>query len=96
MLQYGPLTQVICCVIGSGAFVNMYTYSGFYSLENIFSSPYNNFEGNAIDIVMPNNSAFSMLWRYPDGSTRRAGPEFYAAQYLSQALNFEFKLVQAY
>ena len=71
--------------------LSMYTYLGFHPHDNIFSSPYGNFEGNAIEIVMPNNSAFSMLWTYPDGSTKRAGPEFYAAQYLSQALNFKFK-----
>ena len=69
----------------------MYTYSGFSPPENIFSSPYSNFEGNAIDIVMSNNSVYSKLWLFPDGSRQWAGPEYYAAQYLSEALNFEFK-----
>ena len=69
----------------------MYTFSGFHPHENIFSSPYSNFEGNEMNIVMSNNSAFSKLWRFPDGSRQWAGSEYYAAQYLSEALNFKFK-----
>ena len=57
----------------------------------MFSSPYENLGGNAIDIVMPNGSSFSKVWTYPDGSRKWAGPDFYAAQYLSKALNFEFR-----
>ena len=70
------------------------TYSGFHPSNTLFQSQHNNFGGNAMNIVMPNESmASSNVWTYPDNSTVRSGPDFSTAQYLSEALNFKLKSV---
>lgn len=57
-----------------------------------FLSPYNDFGGNLLHIVMPSVvPAFSKIWNYPDGTNIRSGFEIYAAQYIAKALNFKFK-----
>ena len=66
--------------------------SGFLPNDAIFLSPYRNFGGHIIDIVMPNDSTiFAKLLTYPDKPELRTGADFLAAQYLSQALNFRYR-----
>ena len=72
-------------------FILLSLCSGFLPNDAIFLSPYRNFEGHIIDIVMPNNSIFVKLLTYPDKSKLRSGADFLAAQYLSQALNFRYR-----
>ena len=45
-----------------------------------------------MDIVMKNRSnIFNKVFIYPDKSKHRSGADFFAAQYLSQALNFKYR-----
>ena len=58
----------------------------------MFRSPYDDFEGHEMNIVMPNDSlAFSQVYTYPDKSLVRAGADYQAALYIGRALNFKAK-----
>ena len=57
----------------------------------MFVSLYNNFEGKSLNIVMPNVTMFSNTYLYPNKSKVRSGPDYLAALYLSEALNFNFQ-----
>ena len=73
-------------------FILISLLSGFLPNDAIFLSPYRNFGGHIIDIVMPNDSTiFAKLLTYPDKPELRTGADFLAAQYLSQALNFRYR-----
>ena len=66
--------------------------TGFLPNDAIFLSPYLNFKGHTMDIVMKNRSnIFNKVFIYPDKSKHRSGADFFAAQYLSQALNFKYR-----
>ena len=77
-------------------YTHIYTYAnaGFHPQNTLFKSQHENFVGNAINIVMPNESvAFSKVWTYPENTGIRAGSDFWTAHYLSEALNFKFQYV---
>lgn len=60
----------------------------------MFKSTYDNFDGNTLNIVMPNRSLiFSKVYTYPDKSQVRTGADYLAALYFGEALNFKPKYV---
>ena len=65
--------------------------SGFYPKSNIYASPFNYFEGKVVNVVLSNLTTFAYTYSYPNKSKFRSGPDFEAAQYLSDALNFKLR-----
>ena len=58
----------------------------------MFISPYGDFGGHEISIVMPNRSLpFANVFVYPDKSLKRTGADYLAALYFGEALNFKPK-----
>ena len=65
---------------------------GFDPSNAIFTSPYKDFGGYQVEIVMPDYiQRTNKVYIYPDNSTVWTGSDFYAAQYLSEGLNFNLK-----
>ena len=68
------------------------SHKGFQPKSSILKSTYENLGGNALKIVMPNNSLiFDQLYIYPNKSKVRTGGDYLAALYLGKALNFKPK-----
>ena len=44
-----------------------------------------------MNVVMPNVTTFTITYSYPDKSKVRSGPDFSAAHYLADALNFNLR-----
>ena len=64
-------------------------YSSF--LVSFFEFPLD-FEGNQLNVVLPNSTAiWGTVYQYDNGSSFRAGGDFEAAKYLERALNFRLK-----
>ena len=69
----------------------LHCYTGFSPKNTIFTSSYNNFRGESINVVIPNVTMFTYTYTYPNGSKFRSGPDVSAAKYLSEALNFTLR-----
>ena len=65
--------------------------AGFYPKNNLFASPFEDFEGRRVNIVLPNVTTFAYTYLYPNKSKIRSGPDVSAAYYLSDALNFNLR-----
>ena len=66
--------------------------SGFQPKEKVFKSTFDDFDGNVLNIVMPNTSLiFTKVYTYPDKTLVRAGADYMAALYLGEALNFKVR-----
>ena len=95
--QPGPPIQVQYNIVtGSNNTITNHTQfklinSGFHPKNAIFTSPFNDFEGRVVNVVLPNVTTFSLTFPYPDGSKVRSGPDYLAAYYISAALNFELR-----
>ena len=64
---------------------------GFHPKNNLFASPFNNLEGKVVNVVLSNVTTFAYTFSYPNKSKFRSGPDFLAAHYLSEALNFKLR-----
>ena len=72
--------------------ISTFIIAGFHPIGSMFRSPYDDFEGHEINIVMPNRSLpFANVYIYPDKSQVRAGADYLAALYFGRALNFKPK-----
>ena len=93
MWQNGHQKQVEKLQVVNLLFAGIFKFlSGFLPNDAMFLSPYINFKGHTLDIVMSNRSnIFTKVFIYPDESKHRSGADFLAAQYLSQALNFKYR-----
>ena len=70
----------------------MCQFIGFYERGHLFTSPYNNFGGATVKVVMPNISTiFAKVYIYPDKSKVMTGADFSAMHYLAEALNFNIQ-----
>ena len=67
--------------------------AGFYPKNTMFESPFNDFDGKVMNVVMPNVTTFSYTYIYPNKSKVRSGPDFSAVHYLSDALNFNLRQI---
>ena len=70
--------------------------SGFHPEDNIFASPFHNLEGKVVNVVLSNVTTFAYTFSYPNKSKIRSGPDFLAAHYLSEALNFRLRCMAKY
>ena len=65
--------------------------TGFHQRDIILTSPYKDFGQSTVVVAMPHGPMFSHKYTYPDNSIVRTGADFWAAQYLSKALNFNLR-----
>ena len=95
MTTWSPKTGLLHYIIHksiSSLFEATAIITGFQHKTNRFLSPYHNFGGSLLRIVMPGIViVFAKSWNYPDGSKIRTGIDVSAAHYISKALNFRFE-----
>ena len=69
-----------------------YLYSaGFLERDMALKNPFKDFGQSTMVVAMSYGPTFSYKYRYPGNLTVRTGADFWAAQYLSQALNFKLQ-----
>ena len=67
-------------------------FQGFFPDDRTFSAIHDDFRGQTVTIVLPNSTAgFSKVYVHPDKTPVRTGADFYAANYLAEALNFKLE-----
>ena len=69
---------------------HLYT-AGFLERYMTLKIPFKDFGQSTMVVAMPTGPTFSKNYKYPGNLTVRTGADFWAAQYLSQALNFKLQ-----
>ena len=65
--------------------------AGFLERDMALKNPFKDFGQSTMVVAMSYGPTFSYKYRYPGNLTVRTGADFWAARYLSQALNFKLQ-----
>ena len=65
--------------------------TGFLERDLTLKNPFKDFGQSTMVVAMSYGPTFSYKYEYPGNLTVRTGADFWAALYLSQALNFKLK-----